>query len=380
MNVLVTGANGFLGSAVVARVLSRPEARVRCLVRPGSDVSKLRPVIDRWGDRVEIVRGTLSNPADCLHALDGIAVVQHLAAALRGAAADMFLNSVVATKNLLEAMVRTGRRPKLVHCSSFGVYGVADLPRGAVIDETTPPEPHPERRDLYSHSKHRQERLVWEYSERHALPVVVLRPGVIYGPGGGAISNRVGLELFGMFLKLGGRNPLPLTYVDNCAEAFALAGDHPRAVGSVFNVVDDDPVTAAAFLRRYQREVRKLRVVSLPYPVLMALSRAVSWYSEFSGGQLPAIFTPYKTATLWKGNRFDNSKLKGLGYEQPVSTERGLSLHFTALRQQEHGAANVPAEAPARPKLQAIAGRSAPRRTSAAGGLRQVAPRRAALR
>ena len=67
-------------------------------------------------------------------AVAGCDVVYHCAAALSGAPADMFLNTVVTTRNLLDAMVKskapsTGKPPRLVHISSFGVYGVASCPR-----------------------------------------------------------------------------------------------------------------------------------------------------------------------------------------------------------------------------------------------------------
>ncbi|RMH38132.1 MAG: NAD-dependent epimerase/dehydratase family protein [Deltaproteobacteria bacterium] len=333
-HILVTGSNGFLGSALVRCLAERGAGRLRCLVRPGSDRSRLEQTVAHFGDAIDIVRGTLTRPADCEAAVDGVDVVYHLAAAPSGAPADMFFNTVVGTRNLLDAIAAraaAGHRVKLVFCSSLSVYGVADLPAGAVVDESTPLEPHPERRDVYAHTKLRQEQLCWDYQTRHGFPMVVLRPGVIYGPGGGAISARVGLELFGVFLHLGRDTVLPLTYVDNCAEAFAIAGDDDRAVGRVFNVIDDDLPTARAFLRAYRKCVRRVPVVSLPYAATRWMSRAVEWYADWSGGQLPAVFTPYKTASMWKGNRFDNGRLKALGWRPRVATADGMRRHFDAL-------------------------------------------------
>jgi len=329
MTVLVTGANGFVGSALVRRLLAHGEEHVRCLVRPGSDTSKLDGLVAAHRDVVEIISGTLNRREDCVRALSGgVEVLYHLAASPGGAPADMFLNSVVGTKNLLEALVEVDVGIKVVYCSSFSVYGVADLPRGATVDEETPLEPHPEERDMYSQSKLRQEQLVREYQAEHGFPLTVLRPGTVYGPGGGLISGRVGLELFGVFLHLGRGNALPLTYVDNCAEALVVAGKSDDAVGETFNVVDDDTVSSRQFLRRYRKQVKRVPVVPMPYVATQLMSRMVKWYSTYSKGQLPAIFTPYKTASMWKGNRFDNSKLKRLGWTQVVSTEEGLARHF----------------------------------------------------
>ena len=222
--------------------------------------------------------------------------------------------------------------PKIVLCSTFSVYGVADMPRGTVVDEKTPLETHPELRDPYSQSKLKQEQLVWEYAEKRKVPVVVVRPGVIYGPGGPAMSSRIGLNLFGVFLHLGGDNALPLTFVDNCADAIVVAGQSPRAVGEVYNVVDDDIVDAKTYLARYKRDVKPLKSVRVPYPALTVLSHAVAKYHAFSRGQLPAVFTPYKTRTTWKGNRFENAKMKSLGWSPKVSTEEGLRRAFERFR------------------------------------------------
>jgi nucleoside-diphosphate-sugar epimerase len=328
MTAFVTGATGFLGGAFVARLLAHGPDRIACLVRPGSRTTQLERLAK---SRVSLIRGSLDSPDAALAALADADVVYHLAAGTGGAAADLFLNTVVASKNLLEAMLRRPRLPKVVLVSSFGVYGTAGMKRGALVDEDTPLEPNPQRRDTYSQAKLRQEKLFRAYQEKHGFPLVVVRPGVIYGPGGTPISSRVGLTVPGLFLHLGGRNLLPLTYVDNCAEAIVVAGERGASDGQAYNVVDDDLPTCTDYLRRYQREVRALRTVRLPYPVSQALSWLCERYHEHSQGQLPAFFTRYRTATTWGGNRFSNAKLKRLGWQPIISTDEGLQRTFTGL-------------------------------------------------
>ena len=219
--------------------------------------------------------------------------------------------------------------------SSFGVYGVSDLPAGARVVETTPLESKPETRDVYSYSKWRQETLFHEYQAEYGFPLVVLRPGVIYGEGGGAMSSRVGLNIFGLFFRFGRHNLLPLTYVTNCAEAIVVAGTHPDAPGNVYNVHDDDLPTAAAYLSEYSRRVKRVTWIPVPYVFTRALSGLVEWYHGWSHGQLPAVLTPYKSDAMWKGNRFDNAKLKSIGWKQLVSTRDGLDRCFAYWRELE---------------------------------------------
>jgi len=320
----------------VKRLVARGRTDLRCLVRERSDVSHLDAVLSKHPN-VERFVGSLASVEAAAAAVSGCDTIFHVAAAMRGTPADILVDTVDTTKNLCEAIGRTapsrGDEPPLfVLVSSFGVYGVADLPRGAVIDESTPLERKPAQRDPYSQGKLRQENLCWEYHEKGAIRLVVARPGVIYGPRGGAFSARVGLNLFGVFLHLGGRNVLPLTYVDNCAEAIALLGDAPETAGHAYNIVDDELIDCADYLRRYKQKVAPIRSVSLPYPITMLLSHAVERGHRASKGRLPAVFTPYKTASTWKGSRFSNAKLKALGWRPLVSTDRGLELTFEHLK------------------------------------------------
>ena len=309
MTALVTGAGGFLGTALVERLLARGDERLRLFVRPGGKRQELEALARRHGAEVDFVVGSLTDPGDCAGAVAGVDTVYHLAAGTRGPAEERFLNSVTASERLLDAAVAEGGPVKMVLVSSFSVYGVATLGRGALVDERTPLEPHPERRDVYAQAKLQQERLFWEYRERHGLPLVVLRPGVIYGPGARGISERVGLRAFGLFLQLGGDNQLPLNYVDNCAEAIVVAAGHPGAVGEAYNTVDDDLPSCAEYLRAYRRSVEPLRAVRVPYRAAAALR-------------------PYRAAAMWGGNRFSNEKIKGIGYREVASTQEGMRRAF----------------------------------------------------
>ncbi len=339
MKVLVTGAGGFLGARVVERLLAHGYTDIRCFLRDRGKAGRLAPLAEAHpAAHLELCSGNLRSPSDCARAVEDVSLVIHLAAGLKGAPAEMFADTVVVSRHLIEALAARGggtiQGVRVVLVSSFGVYGVASLGRGARIDETTPLEQHPELRDTYSHSKLMQEKLFWESQKKYGFELVVLRPGVIYGPGGGAFSNRVGLQVGPIFFHLGGSNRLPLSFVDNCAEAVALAAGHPDAAGQVYNVHDDQLPTASRYLREYKKRVKRIRSIRLPYFVTRILARGLEWYVRRSQGQLPGIITLYKAAAAWGGNRFDNAKLRGLGWRQIVATPDAMAATFEHLRSQ----------------------------------------------
>src|SRR5436853_26029 len=185
--VLITGATGFIGSRVLEGLIDRGFRSIRCLARPSSDVSRLEAVAARHRDRarVEVVKGNLLSREDCAAVTKDVAVIFHLAAA-RGEKSipDAFVNSVVTTRNLLEASLLHGCLLRFVNVSSFVVYTNMQKPTWRLLDESCPIEKHPAQRgDAYCFAKVKQEEIVSEYGKRFGLPHVIVRPGYVYGPG-----------------------------------------------------------------------------------------------------------------------------------------------------------------------------------------------------
>jgi len=338
LKILVTGAGGFLGVHVVERLLAHGYTDIRCFLRDRAKAEPLMKLAKAYpAAQVELSYGNLKSKADCIRAAADATVVFHLAAGLKGSAAELFADSVVVSRNLLDAIATRDadqlKKTRMVLISSFGVYGVVPLGRGALVDENTPLEQHPEFRDTYSHSKLRQEQLFWDYQAKAGFELVVMRPGVIYGPGGGAFSNRVGLKIGPIFFHLGGNNLLPLAYVVNCAEAIVLAGMHPDSAQQVFNVHDDQLPTAAEYLRAYKKHVKPMRSLRVPYFMTMLLARLLERYHRKSQGQLPAIITRYKATAAWGGNKFSNAKLRAMGWRPLVTPPEATAQTFEYLRE-----------------------------------------------
>ena len=327
MKILITGAGGFLGKKIAASLLSNGEQDIRLHFRQqppkglleelGSSFpsATIEPVFANLLNRNQI--GNLANGVDC---------VIHAAAGMRGAAADMFANSVVGTRNLLNS-VGDQNVKRVVLISSFSVYRTVDLKTGSLVTEETELEPDGTEKGSYGYAKTRQETLFRELQAKHGFESVILRPGVIYGPGSSALSPRVGIRALGTFFSLGGRAVLPLTYVDNCADAVARAATHAPK-NSVFNVVDDDLPTCNQYLREYRQRVAPTRTLPIPYWVLLIGSRALVRYHREAKGQLPAIFTPYVVRSMYRRFQYSNAALKKIGWHPEVATSQAMKISF----------------------------------------------------
>src|SRR6516165_673670 len=122
--LLVTGSNGFIGTKVVEMLLHYGFTRIRCFVRPSSRLERLNEVLGRFPDsqQVEIVSGDLLSRDACAEAARGVSIVFHLAAGFDKSFAAAFMNSALATRNLLDAFRQLGRPKRFVNVSSFAVY------------------------------------------------------------------------------------------------------------------------------------------------------------------------------------------------------------------------------------------------------------------
>ena len=335
--ILITGSNGFIGSRVVEILLRSGFTNLRCFVRPSSNLGGLRGILEKTPKaQVEIMQGNLLSREDCAQAARDVAVIFHLAAGIEKTFPGSFMNSVVTTRNLLDAVVRSGTLQRFVNISSFAVYSNWNIRRGGLLDETCELESRPvERAEAYAFAKLKQDQLVIEYGQKYDIPYVILRPGAVYGPGTKHITARVGIDTFGLFFHLGGSNRIPLTYVDNCAEAIVLAGIKTGVDGQVFNVVDSDLPRSRKFLRMYKKQGKSFRSIYIPYWLFYGLCWLWESYSRRSKGQLPPTFNRRRCATYWKGNEYSNQKLKNLlGWAPAVSFSEASRRYFEWVREE----------------------------------------------
>ncbi len=341
--ILITGAGGFIGKRLVASLLDLGCTRIRCLMRPASGTACLFTDLglDPSDKRIEIFRGNLLSVQDCVAMSEGVEVVYHLAAG-RGekSFAAAYLNSVVTTRNLINALNKEENVKRFVNVSSFTVYTNCGKSPRNLLDESCPVEKEPHLRgSAYCFAKVKQDEMVIKSCTAYKIPYVIVRPGVVYGAGNEQIHGRIGLGTFGIFLHMGGSNRIPLTYVDNCADAIALSGLVKDVDNEVFNVVDDDLPTSRQFLRLYKKNVKRFHSLYIPHALSYLLCFLWEKYAEWSEGQLPNAFNRKVWHTTWKKTEYSNVRIKKLlGWKQRISTKEGLKRYFDSCRKKVQNA------------------------------------------
>src|SRR3989454_5423413 len=147
--ILVTGATGFIGVRLVENLVDRGFRNVRCFARPSSAVARLEAIAARSEEstRIEVVRGNLLSREDCFAATKDVAVIFHLTAGTgEKSFPDAFMNSVLTTRNILDASLLHKCLRRFVNISSFTVYTNTQKLRWRLLDESCPVEQHPELR------------------------------------------------------------------------------------------------------------------------------------------------------------------------------------------------------------------------------------------
>ena len=230
MRIFVTGGTGFIGGNVVTRLAERGY-ELRCLARPASDTS----LVERIG--ATVVRGDLGDRGSLARGMRGCDWVINVAATYEFWVRDPGLYqrvNVEGTRNVMECAVDE-RIAKVVHVSTAGVWGRptrAPVP----IDETTPFGPR--RFSDYCETKYRGELIAWELFRTRGLPLVVIYPGAVLGPGDPKASGDYIKRLVQHTLPatVFDRTRFPFVHVDDVAEAIVRAAEKPGNVGEKYLV------------------------------------------------------------------------------------------------------------------------------------------------
>jgi nucleoside-diphosphate-sugar epimerase len=322
LRVALTGASGYTGGRLLEALRARGDA-VSVLVRPQSVTERLCALAER------VVEGELGDAEAARRLLEGNDALIHVAAVYRTAGhPDSYYRAVNVggTRELLEAAARCGVR-RFVHTSTVGVHGDVKSPPA---DENAPIAPG----DIYQRTKAEAEALALDYHRHRGVPVTVVRPGAIYGPG-----ERRLLKLFraiarGRYAIVGsGRSFYHPVYIDDLVRGFLLALEQERAVGEAFLICGPSYVSqselAALIARHTGGRVLPFHVPAAPIQWLGDVVEAVC---------VPLGIEPplhRRRVDFWtKSRAFSIDKARRLlGYEPRVDLDEGIARTVAAYRQ-----------------------------------------------
>ena len=315
MKVFLTGATGFIGNALMRRVLDRGD-EVRLLIRPGTPFPMKHP-------RIRIFRGSLEDAAILREGMRGCDAAFHLAAHVRVASKDRSLFDLVnleGTRRVIEAAFQERVR-KVVYTSSVVAIGPS---AGAVADEETPRKT-PYLTD-YERTKALAEREI-QNAVQKGFPAVIVSPSLVYGPTD--LFKRYSFNRFlsgfieGKWVPIpgSGRQVINPVYIDDVAEGHLLALEKGK-IGENYilggeNVTINELAEAAGRLAK-----KKPSLWRLPFPVLKGLSRIELFLSKLQGRE-PRV-TPRSLEIYRHDWAYSSAKaIRELGY-RPTPLSKGL--------------------------------------------------------
>jgi nucleoside-diphosphate-sugar epimerase len=325
MTTVVTGATGFLGGSLVTELLKRQQA-VRILTR---DEKKAR---QQFGSAVTIIVGDITDAAQVQQAVAGATIIYHLVGRLYhpSVLAELYRQThVEGTRTLLKACQGQTQLKRIVHVSTTGVHGFTGKIPAA---EDAPFAPT----NSYEATKLEGELLALQTYQEQGLPITVVRPGLVYGPGD--------LHLLGFFSSIrkglfhvidGGKALLHPVYIDDLLAAFLLCAECPQAIGRSYNIAGERPVTVRELATAIAHALgRELPAGSIPLWLANLASDIFTVMPDTKGEHAP--LTRSRVKFLTNSRIYDISRAKSeLGYAPAVDLEEGMKL--TAMWYYKHG-------------------------------------------
>ena len=287
----------------MARRLVDGGYQVRALARKGSKTDALKEL------GVEIALGDLGDESSVAAAIDGVDIVVHAAAGTSGTARDSETATIQGTRSVLKACKATAVN-KLVYISSCNVYEVAGCAENDVVTEEAQLERFAFRRGHYTAAKLEAERLVTAAINEGGCPIVVLRPGTLYGSGGEVYTKMIGISFARrIFIVFGdGSGELPLVHVENAVDAIVECITNKAADNQVFNVVDHEVITKKTYIERVVKTLYPgAKVFYCPMSLLIAFTAIQEKIATILGTR--PFLTVYRLLSSQRQIRYSTSKI-----------------------------------------------------------------------
>jgi dihydroflavonol-4-reductase len=313
--VLVTGATGYTGQ-VLTRKLVALGCDVQAIARASSNKAALAELPVRWFE------GDVFDPGVVQRATEGVEYIFHVAAAYREAKISDETYTKVhvdSTKLLAQSVVRSEVFKRFVHVSTVGVHGHIDEPPANEEYRFSPG-------DIYQRTKSEAELWIRQFSKDHGLPLSVIRPAAIYGPGDRRLFKLFKMASKPFFPLFGsGQGLYHLIHVEDLTDIFITAALDPQALGEVFIAGNPESTRLQDIARIIADELgnTRLRFIRFPaWPLFLAADLCELVCKPF--GIEPPLYRR-RVAFFTKDRAFDTTKLQEmLKYQYTYTVDAGL--------------------------------------------------------
>lgn len=315
--IMITGAAGFIGRHCVKCARERGHT-VIAVVRSHAGV------LANWQSdpMIEVIVSDLAKDTNVqlTDAVKKAEAIIHAAASLAGDDAQQARDTVLATKTLLHAMEAMPRQKrKLILVSSITVYDAASLQENAVLDESSPIETNPDKRDTYCRNKLLQETATLQAARSNKLDLFVMRPGAVFGPSR-LWNAHLGHALGPILLRMGSKGQIPVSHVTHCAKALVLAAETSVSGVEIINVVDDDLPNRKAYIQMLKQTGWPRIVIPVSWQLLAGIGRLCAAIPN-----LPGLLRPAILKSRMMPLRYSNAKLKQrLGWQPDLSFDQAM--------------------------------------------------------
>ncbi len=311
--VLVTGAAGFTGSALVRKLAARGD-NVRAFIRPGKGPADMEDLPAQW------LGGSILDRDQVGAAVAGVSHIYHLATLFRSPHTgyrELHDVHVRATMQLAEAAVRQRPMPRFVHVSTVGVHGHIEHPPA---DENYRFKPG----DDYQATKAEAEIWLREFARREGLPVTIVRPAPIYGPGDRRLFKIFWMVARSLVFSIGsGRQLYHLVHVDDLTDFILHVADLPAAAGEVYICAGDEALRFDDLVRVIAEHYgRSPRILRLPAGPALAFADTCEKLLPRIGIR-PPLFTR-RVHFFLSDRAFSTAKMLGTGFRPRHATREGL--------------------------------------------------------
>ena len=313
---LITGINGFIGSHLSQRLLSRGH-KVRGIVRRTSDLTFLQ------GQDLELSFGDITDRESLAAPMKGVEVVVHVAGlASEWAPLDRFYDvNVTGTRNAAEEAHLAGVK-RFVHIGTTAVHGFSGfshLAESAPMAKNAFP---------YCETKKDAENWLFDFARTVRMEISSIRPGNVFGPRDHTFIETYldALEKGKLGYVGGGRCLTAPTYVDNLVDAIEVACVEPRAAGEAFFITDGLDITWKAFTEKFAVAMGvPAPRLSVPFAVANALGYALEKLYLLLGISSPPMITRYRASNAGRDYHFSIDKARRLlGYDPAVNFESAV--------------------------------------------------------